>query len=296
MQQSQGMTRRGLMRTGAGAAAAAISLGSPIGAFAQALKEGPVKIGITDWNLQKEMNLEAVGFAKKLGFEGVEVSLGVGTERLPLADPALQQQYVAEAQKHGVAIPSTCLNILHRNYLKNDPLGKRWVADSIPITKALGARVILLPFFGKGQIRQAEEMDFVADFLREVGPEAEKIGVILGLENTNSAEENARILDRAKSKAVLVYYDIGNSFRGGFDVVKEIRWLGRDRICEFHIKDNPNLLGHGKIDLHGVARAIADIGFTGWAHLETGTPRKNLDLDLSHNLGFARAMFPRPLA
>lgn len=234
-----------------------------------AARAAPVKIGITDWNLRKEADLGAVELARRIGFDGVEVSLGVGAERLPLADPELQQRYLEESRKHSLPIASTCLNILHRNYLKNDPLGKRWVADSIPITRALGARVILLPFFGKGALQTSEEMNYVADFLREIGPEAEKAGVILGLENTNSAEDNARILDRARSKAVLVYYDIGNSTHGGFDVPKEIRWLGKDRICEFHLKDNPHLLGQGKIDMPRVVEAIIEIGFSGWAHLET---------------------------
>jgi len=41
---------------------------------------------------------------------------------------------------------------------------------------------------------------------------------------------------------VLVYYEAGNSQRNGFDIYKEIRWMGKDRIYEFHLKDNPKLL------------------------------------------------------
>ncbi len=111
-----------------------------------------VKIGATDWNLRQEVKADAVGLARKIGFDGVEISLGVGTDRLPLSAKEVQRQYLEESKKQDLPIASTCLNILHRNYLKNDLLGKRWVADSIPITKALGARVILLPFFGKGAL------------------------------------------------------------------------------------------------------------------------------------------------
>ena len=188
--------------------------------LARALKaQGlPVKIGVTDWNLRQEAKLAAVELAHRLGFDGVEISIGVGTERLPLADPDLQQQYVAEVKRVGLPTPSTCLNILHRNILKSDPLAQRWVADSIPITRAVGARVILLPFFGQGALKTHEEMDYVADYLREVAPQAEKAGVILGLEDTNSAEDNMRIVERTQSKAVRVYYDIGNSTNNGFDV------------------------------------------------------------------------------
>ena len=84
-------------------------------------------------------------------------------------------------------------------------------------------------------------MEYTGDALRDLAPEAEKADVILGLENTISAEDNVRIMDRARSKNVLVYYDVGNSTNNGFDVVKEIRWLGKDRICQIHLKDNPEL-------------------------------------------------------
>jgi len=254
-----------------------------------------LRIGAPDWSLRQEVKLGAVELAHRIGFDGLEVSLGrgPGIERLPMADPDLQRQYLEESKKHGMPIVSTCLNILHQNYLKSDPLGKRWVADSIPITKALGARVILLPFFGKGALTTHAEMDYVGDFLKEVGPAAQKAGVILGLEDTISAEDNVRIMERSKSPAVLTYYDVGNSAGNGFDVVKEIRWLGKDRICEFHLKDNPGYMGEGKIDFTAVVDAIADIGFSGYAHLETSAPSRDIEADMTRNLRFIRGLLAK---
>lgn len=247
-------------------------------------------MGVTDWNLRRTGKLEAVPMAKQLGFDGVQVSLGKQAVdgKLPLDNAELQAQYVAEAKKQGIAIDGTCLDILHVNYLKNDKLGAKWVADSIPVTKKLGTTVILLPFFGKGAIKERAEQDYVADVLKEVAPQAAKAGVILGLENTISAEENARILDRVANKAVLVYYDVGNSTNEGFDVAKEIRWLGRDRICQFHLKDNPHYLGEGKIDFPQVMKAIAELNFRGFANLETDSPSKGIEADMKRNLTFVK--------
>ena len=249
-----------------------------------------LKLGVTDWNLRHEAKPTSVEFAKSIGFDGVEISLGRAPDRLPLSDAALQEQFLAETRKHQFPIASTCLDILHQNYLKNDPLGKRWVAECIPITKKIGARVILLPFFGKGKLETKAEMDYVGDFLKEMGPEAEKAGVILGIEDTISAEDNARILDRAQSKAVRVYYDVGNSQNNGFDIYQEISWLGKDRICEFHLKDNPHFMGQGKIDFPKVIHAIVDIGFSGWAHLETAAPTGIVKDDMKVNLAFVRKL------
>ncbi|MCL6547268.1 MAG: sugar phosphate isomerase/epimerase, partial [Bryobacteraceae bacterium] len=108
-------------------------------AVLQARRLTGLKIGVTDWNLRQTGKTEAVALAASLGFDGVEVSLGRKPVdgKLPLADPGVQEQYLAETRKHGIAVAGTCLDILHVNYLKNDPLGQRWVADGIPITKKL---------------------------------------------------------------------------------------------------------------------------------------------------------------
>ncbi len=246
------------------------------------------KVGAPDWNLKQEAKIESIALAKKIGFDGVQISLGVGIDKLPLSDPALQKAFLDESRRVGLPLASVCLNILHRNILKSDPLGQRWVADSVPIAKNLGVKVILLPFFGKGALQTNAEMDYVGDVLREIAPTAEKAKVILGLEDTISARDNVRIMERAKSPALLVYYDVGNSTAGGFNIIEEIRWLGRERICEVHLKDNPHFLGHGKIDFTAVVDALADIGFDAWAHLETTSPTGSIENDMGANLKFIR--------
>jgi L-ribulose-5-phosphate 3-epimerase len=249
-----------------------------------------LKIGVTDWNLGKAGQIEAVELARNLGFAGVEVSLGrrAADNKLPLDNEAKIAEYLAAFKRHDFRPAGTCLDILHVNYLKNDRLGQKWVADGIPVTKKLGAKVMLLPFFGKGALQTKEEMEYVGDALRELGPVAEKAGVTLGLENTISAADNVRIMERARSKAVLVYYDIGNSTNNGFDVAREIEWLGKKRICQMHFKDNPNYLGEGKIDLPAVVRAVSRIGYEGFANLETSNPSKSVEADMKRNLAYMR--------
>ena len=253
---------------------------------------GALKIGVTDWNLRLTGDVSAVALAAKLGFDGVQISLGRTpvNGKLPLDDSGIQAQYVAAAKEHGIPLDGTCLDILHVDHLKNNSQAQIWVADSIQITRKLNTKVILLPFFGKAALSTHDEMDHVADVLKELAPKAEKAGVILGLEDTISAQDNVRIMDRAGSPALQVYYDVGNSTEGGFDVVKEIRWLGARRICQIHLKDNPHYLGEGKIDFPAVMQAITDIHFAGFANLETDWPSKSIDNDMARNLRFVRGL------
>jgi sugar phosphate isomerase/epimerase len=269
------------------------ALGAPALARAAAGTLEGLRIGVTDWNLAQRGTPDAFPLAKELGFQGVEVSLGRRPVdgRLPLDDKELQDRYLEQSRLTGLAIAGTCLDILHVNYLKSDKLALKWIASGIPITKRLNARVMLLPFFGPGALQTREEMDYVGDALRELGPVAEQAGVLLGIEDTISAGDNARIMDRSRSKAVKTYYDVGNSTNAGFDPVKEIPWLGRDRICQFHLKDNPNYLGQGKIDFPAVIDAIASLGpWKGFANLETVAPSKEIGTDMKRNLGYLRGL------
>src|SRR5689334_16449821 len=184
------LTRRGFLNCGlrggaAGLTAAALTHQS-LSAYA-ARKTVRFRVGAPDWNLRLTAKPESVALAKKIGFDGVQISIG---NKMQLNDKALQQAFLAESKREGFPISSLCLDILHVNGLKSDPLGQRWVAESIPIAKTMGTRVILLPFFGKWALKTQTEMDYVGDALRELAPAAEKAGVILGLEDTISARDN----------------------------------------------------------------------------------------------------------
>ena len=70
-----------------------------------------------------------------------------------------------------------------------------------------------------------------------------------------------------------VYYDVANSTERGYDIGKEIRWLGKQgQICEFHMKENGALLGQGKVDFKKVRAAIDDIGYRGAMQIEGAVP------------------------
>jgi len=261
-----------------------------------AAAKGHLKIGVTDWNLRMTCKVEAVALAKKLGFDGVQVSIGrtLTDNKMTMDDAELIARYRDESKKEKMPLDGTCLDRLHNDCLKNNnrDAAKR-LADGIRITKALGVQVMLLPFFGKC-ITEPVDFDSTAALLRELAPEAEKAGVILGLENTLSAEDNVRIMDKAKSAVVKVYYDVGNSTRNKHDVLKEIPWLGKDRICQIHLKDNPGYLGEGTIDFSKVLAEIRQIGFDGYANLETEAPSKAVEDDMRKNLAYVRGVMARP--
>ena len=213
------LTRRKFLEGSAFGAAVMAVLGKApdaLGWIPALRKAANIRIGGPDWSLRLEGKIEAFAVAKDATLDGVQVSLGgrgaKDLARLPLCDPEKQKQWVEESKKTGMPIGGTCLEILHQDNLKEHANGPKWVEQSIEDTRALGSQVILLPFFGKQQIKERAEQKATAERLKALAPLAEKAGVILGLENTISAEDNAWILDQVASPAVKVYYDVGNSF------------------------------------------------------------------------------------
>jgi L-ribulose-5-phosphate 3-epimerase len=261
-------------------------------AVAMAAPSSRLQIGVTDWNLELAGKLEALDLAASIGFAGVEVSLGRKPVegRLPLDDASLHAAYLARAAKLNLKLVSTCLDILHINGLKNDKLAEQWLSQAIEINRKLGVRVILLPFFGARAMETPAELDYVADVLRNFAPTAQKANVILGLENTNSARENLRILDRTRSEVVKVFYDTGNSFSRGHDIYREIPMLGKARICQFHFKDNPSLMGKGGIDFRKVLDLVSGIGYEGFADLETSSRVGKVSEDMAQNLAYLKTL------
>ena len=271
------------------------ALAAGVGSRLAVAKEEKLRIGVTDWNLNLGANPEAVPLAAKLGFDGVQISFGreLVDDKMPTDNPEVIARYLDLSRQYKIPIDGTCVDRLHDNGLKSDPLARKWVLDSIRLTKALDTKVLLLPFFSRWALQTKAEMDYVGDALRDLAPEAAKAGVILGLEDTISAEDNVRIMERSRSSSVLVYYDVGNSTKAGFDPVKEIRWLGKDRICQFHLKDNPHYLGEGSIQFGPIMQAIRDIQFSGYANLETDAPSHQLEDDMRKNLAYIRNVMAR---
>jgi sugar phosphate isomerase/epimerase len=270
-------------------AAAALGLAASAVCPTQAAAKRRLKIGACEWSLRKG-DPSSLAVAKEIGLDGVQVNMGSLGNKMWLRQPEVQRAYLDAARQHGVAIGGLALGELNNIPLKSDLRAAVWLVDSVDVAKALGVKVLLVAQFYKGDLKgDPEGIRRTVEVLQEVAPRAERAGVILGLENYLSAEENLDIVERVKSPAVQVYYDVGNSTDKGYNVYNEIRLL-KGRICEFHFKDGGFMLGQGRIDFAKVREAMDEIGYEGWAQIEAAAP-KDLVNDYKAHLAFLRRVF-----
>lgn len=234
--------------------------------------------------------------AREAGLDGVEIPVRDNLEKLPISDPAVREKYKRQMKETGVVVSSLMMGLFNQYPLVSDPRATGWLEQCIDAAKDLGAGIILVAFFGKGDLRTPEgvlktaDVDQLIKIVRAAAPRAQQAGVILALENTLSAKQNADILDRIRHDAVKIYYDVGNSTRNGYDVVPEIRFLGK-RIACIHFKDGKSYLGEGEIKFEPIRDAIRDIGYQGWIVMETSDPSKNPVADARKNAEFVRRLF-----
>lgn len=287
-------SRRDLLKSAAELVAAGFCVAQHRDVLAsQARTSNQFSIGACDWSIGMRGRTEALALAKELGLDGVQVSMGSVENDLRLRQPDVQRAYREAASASGLRIGGVALDVLNQVPYKSDPRTEAWVSDSIDCARALEARVILLAFFERGDLRN--DPDGQAEVIRRltrVARKAEDRGVILGIESWLSAAEHLRIIDAVGSPNVQVYYDVANSTQMGYNIVAEIRQLGRQRICEFHAKENGYLLGQGKVDFPAVRKAMDDIGYSGWIQIEGAIPKgQPMRESYVENVRYMRSLF-----
>ena len=276
------------------AAAGASLLFSPALTSLAADKKRRFKIGACDWSLGHRHELSALEAAKEIGLDGVEVSFGEVGVRYDLRKPEVRREYLAASKRLGVEIASLAMGILNRKPYASDPEAEQFVVDCVEVMPKMNQRVVLLAFFGEGDIKdRPDAQKEVIRRLKKVAPAAEKAGLVLGVESTLNADDHLRILDAVGSPAVKVYYDVANMHYAGYDIYREIRQIGRDRICQVHAKERGCLLGQGPIDFAKVKEALDDIGWSGWLIIEGATVKgRSIAECYRDNQKFLRSVFP----
>lgn len=254
-----------------------------------------IRIGACDWSIGKSSDIGAFDVAKEIGLEGIQVNIGGLQNNLHLREPVLQQKYLGKSKETGIHISSLAIAELNNVPYKSDPQTEQWVFDSIDVAKNLGVSVILLAFFHYNDLRNDDiGKREVISRLKKVAPKAEKLGITLGIESYLSAPELMDIVQKVGSRSVKVYYDFRNSADAGYDVLKEIRLLGKEAICELHIKENGFLLGEGTMDWKKIGDTLKEMDYhgDGWMQIEGAIP-KGADIVKSykHNLQFLQDVF-----
>jgi L-ribulose-5-phosphate 3-epimerase len=235
----------------------------------------PIKLSLKCGMAQFGANLE------ELGYDGVELDSPGGQNK----EEALAASKATGLPIHGV------VDSIHWKIRLSDPdaavreEGLKGLLTALRESHACGgSSVLLVPGVVDAKTNHEDACARSIEQIRKALPLAAELGVHILIENVwnrmfytedggtaQSAEKLVAFLDEIDSPWVGSYFDIGNHQR--FSKPAEwIRTLGK-RIVKLDCKDwgvkgGFGKIGEGDVDWPEVRKALAEIGYTGWATAE----------------------------
>jgi sugar phosphate isomerase/epimerase len=223
----------------------------------------------------KRQKLGAIQLAKDVGADGVEVDMGGLGDRPTfdnkLADPAVRKQFLDASRNLGVAICSLAMSGFYAQSFPEREHIEKVVQDCIDTMGLMGVKTAFLPLGVRGDlVKRPELRPAVVERLKAIAPRAEKAGVVIGIETALDAEGDKKLLDDIGSPAIRVYFNFSNSLQAGRDLYKELRTLGKERICQIHCTDQDGvwLQDDTRLDMPRAKATLDDMGWGGWLVIE----------------------------
>ena len=259
------------------------------------------KIAVVDWMLLKRQKPRALSLARECGMDGVEVDMGsLGAReslKNSLKDEKARQEYFATAEKFQVEISSLALSAFYGKSYAAHESAAAITAEWIETMQLMKVKFGSLPLLGDGDVNANPDVwKKTVALLKAAAPAAEKAGVIMGLETMLNSEGHKKFLDEAGSTAVKVYYNLGRMEQQGFDVYKELKELGKDRIsqirCKESTKEGEKWLSEGTLDFKKIKSILDDIGWRGWLIVERSRHKdKTVVENYSENARYLKSIF-----
>jgi L-ribulose-5-phosphate 3-epimerase len=263
----------------------------PKAASSQIQPKQRYKIAVCDWMILKRQKLGAFERTKEIGADGVEVDMGSLGDRESfdnaLADPAVRKQFLDKTKELDLEICSLAMSAFYAQSFAERPTVPRMMQDCIDTMKLMNVKVAFLPLGVRSDPNGHPELrSAVVERLKAAGAQAEKAGVIIGIETELPAEDQIKLLDDIGSPAIRIYYNFSNALQNGRDLYKELRTLGKDRICQIHCTDQDGvwLQDDPKIDVPKVKQTLDEMGWSGWLVIERSRSAKN-SRDVVWNFG-----------
>lgn len=253
-----------------------------------------MKAGASVWCFPNDWSLQRIfRFAKEAGFDGVELALAEEGEVNLNSTYEEMQSLKKMADECGIELYSVASGLYWSYSLTSNDEAVRNKAKSIvkkqlDVASWVGCDTILVVpgLVGAdtspsgGMVEYDTAYDRALDAINELKDYAEKTGVVIGIENVwnkflLSPLEFRDFIDKAQSKYVGAYFDVGNVIYSGY-AEQWIKILG-NRIKKLHFKDYRASVGtlsgfvdllSGDVNYPAVMAELKKIGYDGWATAE----------------------------
>lgn len=262
------------------------------------------KVAACDWMMLKRHKLGEFKLSHEIGADGVEMDMG-GLGKRDTFDNKLHQVYFQElfkktAAEYQIEVPSIAMSgfygqsfLKHRNY-------RVLIDDCIKTMQVMGAKIAYLPLGGCGNDWKTddEQRRRLVSRLHVAGEMAHSEGLVIGIRTGLSAKEDIKLLEQINSEGIQIYFSVQEALDNKRDLYKELKTLGRKRICQIHISETDGVtLPHSKnIDMHRVKEQLDKMGWSGWLVVERSRDAgdvRNVKKNFGMNIRYLKEVFQR---
>ena len=240
------------------------------------------KIGVCDWMILKRQNPEAFRTAGEIGADGVEVDMGKLGNRTTfenkLLNPVERNRFLSEARKYKLEICSIAMSGFYAQSFPERKNVEIMIRDTVNTMVLLGVKNAFLPLGVKGDLVKFPELrPKIIERLKLAGEMALVAGVVIGIETTLDAAGETKLLEEVNSPAIKSYFNFANALQHGRDLIREIKTLGKENICQIHCTDEDGvwLENNKRLDMHKVKGVLDEIGWSGWLVIERSRDSNN---------------------
>lgn len=260
------------------------------------------KVAACDWMMLKRQKLGEFKLSHEIGADGVEMDMG-GLGKRDTLDNKLHQVYFQElfkktAAEYQIEVPSIAMSgfygqsfLKHRNY-------RVLIDDCIKTMQVMGAKIAYLPLGGCGNDWKTddEQRRRLVSRLHVAGEMAHSEGLVIGIRTGLSAKEDIKLLEQINSEGIQIYFSVQEALDNKRDLYKELKTLGRKRICQIHISETDGVtLPHSKnIDMHRVKEQLDKMGWSGWLVVERSRDAgdvRNVKKNFGMNIRYLKEVF-----
>lgn len=245
------------------------------------------KIAVCDWMILKRQKIGSFKLVHELNGDGVELDMGSLGKRETfdnkLRDPHFQQLFRETAREFQLEVPSIAMSGFYGQSFLERANYEELVRECLNAMKVMDAKVAFLPLGGikagwEGEPALRAE---VVKQLKKVGDMAAAEGLVIGIETQLDAKGDVKLLKEIDSFGIKIYFKFQNALENGRDLCKELKILGKKRICQIHCTDTDGvtLRFNERLDMNKVKKTLDKMGWSGWLVVE-----RSRDKDDVHNV------------
>lgn len=260
------------------------------------------KISACDWMMLKRQKLGAFKLMHELGGDGLEMDMG-GLGKRDTFDNKLRQEHFRKlfketADQYKLEVPSVAMSGFYGQSFLEKTTYKELVQDCLNTMKVMGAKVAYLPLGGikEDWTVPGEARKELVKRLHEVGEMAHAEGLVIGIRTQLDAKANIKLLKEIKSEGIKIYYCFQSTLENGWDLYKDLKRLGKKRICMIHCTDTDGvtLPYNTRLDMYKVKKTLDKMGWSGWLVVErsrNAQEARNVKKNFGINIQYLKKVF-----